>query len=206
MDFKTLKLGICGKKRVGKNTLGDALNKFLSARNINVKQYALADELKRELDPLFLINAGVSAFTEDPTEKELVRGTLISYGTGFWRKKDPDHWIKRLEQNINASIPHVAIVMDVRFASNEAPWIQNNGGILIHLDRIDETGDFFPPAGEDEAYNDPLLKYMAHHKLIWNSYNNNLDRCYYESSKFFDQIFDENQIKTWQKLFPQITT
>lgn len=205
MSFKTFKIGIAGKKRTGKNTLGESLIKFLSARNVNVKQYALADELKKELDPLFLLNAGISAFTEDSVDKELVRKTLIAYGTGFWREKDPDHWIKRVEQNINAAIPHIAIVTDVRFASNEAPWIKDDG-ILLHVDRVNEAGEYFPPAGPDEAYNDPILKEMADHKLLWESYNDNLNECYYKGEQFFNGIFSQEQITTWQKDFPRIKT
>lgn len=200
-------IAICGRKRVGKNTLCNSfLDKFKNL-GIYAEQYAFADELKKEINPLFLLNAGVSAFTEDPIEKELIRKTLISYGTGYWRIKDPDHWVKRLSENLsNNPNPHIAIITDCRFASNELPWVKRNGGISIHLSRFTENGDEFPPAGEDEEVNDPPLKQMADYKISWDSYNNNLDRCYYESSKFFDQIFDENQIKTWQKLFPQITT
>ncbi len=204
MRFKTLKIGIAGKKRTGKNTLGEALIQFLSAKNINAKQYALADELKKELDPLFLLNAGISSFTEDPVDKELVRKTLISYGTGFWRVKDPNHWIERVEQNISASIPHIAIITDVRFASNEVPWIKKDGGLLIHIDRIDENGECFPPAGEDEAYNDTILKTLADWLLLWESYNGNLNECYYKGEQFFNEIFAQEQINTWQKDFPRI--
>ena len=204
---QNLILGIAGKKRVGKNSLANIFLDIFAAKNIYAKQYAFADELKKELDPLFLINAGVSAFTEDPTEKELIRGVLIEYGTGFWRKKDPDHWIKRLEQNINAAIPHIVIVTDVRFASNEAPWVKKNGGKLIYLDRLDDSGKFFPPAGKDEEENNPKLMNQADFIKVWNNFSNSSDSTgYYKGEQFFNEIFSQEQITKWQKDFPRIKT
>ena len=204
MDYnKNFIIGVGSKARVGKDTLVNMFLQFFAAKNINAKRYAFADELKKELDPLFLLNAGISAFTEDPKDKALLRKTMIAWGTGFWREKDPDHWIQRLEQNINAAIPHIVCVSDVRFP-NEAFWIKKNGGAFIHLDRLDGLGELFPPAGPDEAENDPILKEMADHKFIWESSNNNLSDCYYKGEQFFNEIFSQEQITTWQKDFPRI--
>ncbi len=200
---KNFILGLGGKKRVGKNTLANAFIKKFAAKNILAKQYAFADELKRELDPLFLLNAGVSAFTEDPFEKELIRKSLISYGSGYWRVKDPDHWIKRLEQNLNnQSSPHIALITDARFALNEIPWIQKQGGKIIHISRFQDNGEEFPPAGEDEAENDPLIKESADYKFSWNNYHDNLSDCYNTAEQFFNEIFAPQDILTWQQDFP----
>ena len=106
-------------------------------------------------------------------------------------------------KNINAAIPHIVCVSDVRFP-NEAFWIKKNGGAFIHLDRLDGLGELFPPAGPDEAENDPILKEMADHKFIWESSNNNLSDCYYKGEQFFNEIFSQEQITTWQKDFPRI--
>ena len=183
--------------------MADAFIRRLSSLGIFARQYAFADELKKEIDPLFLLNAGISAFTEDPVEKERVRRVLISYGTGYWRDKDPDHWIKRLAENLKKQPnPHIAIITDARFASNEIPWIKNNGGKIIHLSRINEDGTGFPPAGEDEAYNDPLIKEIADHKISWKNYKNNLHDCYYSAIHCFNQIFPPEQISQWQNDFP----
>lgn len=197
-----LPIAIAGRKRVGKNTLTDAFIKQFAERGIFAKQYAFADELKRELDPLFLLNAGVSAFTEDPLEKELIRKTLISYGTGYWRTKDPDHWIKRLEQTLAKNqTPHLAIVSDLRFHSNELPWVKKNGGMSIHLSRYNDNGDLYPCAGEDEMLNDPILEKMADFKLKWNNYHDDLSSCYYKATQFFQELFAD-KIPQWQNDFP----
>jgi hypothetical protein len=195
-------VSVSGRKRSGKNSLADAFIKEFAAKNILAKQYAFADELKKELNPLFLLNAGVSAFTEDPVEKELIRKTLISYGTGYWRNKDPDHWIKKLEKTlVENEVPHVAILTDTRFYSNELPWVEKNGGITIHLSRYDENGNLYPCAGEDEMANDPILEERAAHKIKWNNFHGDDNLRYYKSQQFFNQIFAD-KIPQWQKDFP----
>lgn len=184
---------------MGKNTLANCFIKKLNELGISAKSYAFADELKKELNPLFLLNAGISAFTEDPYEKELIRKTLISYGTGYWRQKDPDHWIKRLEETFKSEDdpPQVRIITDLRFASNELPWVKKNGGTVIHLSRYTDNGDLFPFAGEDEMLNDPLIEELADEKIKWNDYHDSVSTCYYKGEQFFNQIFG-SRISEWQ--------
>lgn len=182
--------GISGKKRVGKNSLSQGFINHFEKLGLRAKNYAFADELKKELDPLFLLNAGVSAFTEDPVEKELVRKVLISYGTGYWRQKDPDHWIKKLAAQLKRDEGEVdvAIVSDARFAQNEIPWIKSLGGKIIYLIRYDDNGNEFPPAGIDEEMNDPELRKSADFIFSWGNYKDNLEKCYYTASSWLDNI------------------
>ena len=199
-------VSISGRKRVGKNSLANVFIEEFAAKNILAKQYAFADELKKELDPLFLLNAGVSAFTEDPVEKELLRKVLIAYGTGYWRNKDPDHWIKKLEKTLAAKeTPHVAILTDTRFYSNELPWVEKNGGITVHLSRYNDNGNLFPPAGEDEMVNDPILEERAKFTLKWNNFHDDDSLRYYKGRQFFNQIFAD-KIPQWQNDFPLLKT
>lgn len=196
-------IGITATKRSGKDQLCKALTKSLAEKNILAKRYAFADELKRELDPLFLLNAGISAFTEDPVDKELIRPTLISFGTGFWRKKDPNHWLKKVIAAIkNDPVPHIAIISDVRFPDNEAKWVKDNG-FLIHLERYDDFGySCCPPAGEDERINDPILKKMSNYCHKWKTFGeDNLIQCYYDSMQIVKTQFAD-KISTWQQDFP----
>ena len=199
-------VSVSGRKRSGKNSLANDFIKEFAAKNILARQYAFADELKKELNPVFLLNAGVSAFTEDPLEKELIRKTLIAYGSGYWRAKDPDHWIKKLEKTLAENeTPHVAILTDTRFYSNELPWVEKNSGITIHLSRYDDNGDLYPCAGEDEMANDPILEEKAVHKLKWNDYHDSLESRYYKSKQFFNEIFAD-KISQWQNDFPLLKT
>ena len=181
-------LAISGKKRVGKNFLSQGLINQLEKMGLRAKNYAFADELKKELDPLFLLNAGVSAFTEDPAEKELCRSVMIAYGTGYWRKKDPDHWIKKLAAQLKKDEQvDVAIISDVRFP-NEINWLKSIGGKIIYLIRKDDSGNEFPPAGIDEETNDPILRKEADFIFSWGDYSNNLEKCYYTAANWLDDI------------------
>jgi len=181
---------VAGKKRVGKSTLTQGFINHFEKLGLRAKNYAFADELKKELDPLFLLNAGVSAFTEDPVEKELCRGVMIAYGTGYWRQKDPDHWIKKLAAQLKKDEGEVdvAIISDARFAQNEIPWVKSLGGKIIYLIRTDDEGKEFPPAGIDEEINDPELRKAADFIFSWGNYENNLEKCYYTASNWLSEI------------------
>lgn len=181
--------GISGKKRVGKNSLSQGFINRFEKLGLRAKNYAFADELKKELDPLFLLNAGVSAFTEDPVEKELVRKVLIAYGTGYWRIKDPDHWVKKLAEQFkkDEDSVDVALISDVRFP-NEIEKIKSLGGKVVYLIRYDDNGNEFPPAGIDEETNDPILRKEADFIFSWVDYSNNLEKCYYTAANWLDDI------------------
>lgn len=180
---------ISGKARTGKNTLSQGFINQYEKMGLRAKNYAFADELKKELDPLFLLNAGVSAFTEDPIEKELVRKVLISYGTGYWRNKDPDHWVKKLAAQLKKDEGEVdvALISDTRFP-NEIEQIKKLGGKIIYLIRTDDDGKEFPPAGIDEEINDPLLRKEADFIFSWENYKDNLEKCYYTASNWLEEI------------------
>lgn len=202
MESQKFKIGITATKRSGKDSLCKAMIDAFADKGILAKRYAFADELKKELNPLFLLNSGISAFTEDPVEKELVRPTLIAYGTGFWRKKDPYHWLKKVESAIqNDKTPHIAIITDVRFPEDEGKWAKNNG-FLIHLKRFNDDGLYCPPAGEDEAKNDPILEKISNYKHEWPTFGeDNLIQCYYHARHIIEDNFAD-KISQWQNDFP----
>ena len=147
-------IGITGVARVGKDTLF----KCISSINPNVllRRAAFADELKKECDSFLRKNINISAFTEKDEEKNIIRPFLVTYGTHVRRKLDKDCWIKKLNQKINSSEQSECFVItDVRFV-NEAKWIKNKKGMLIHLSR-----NGILPANDDESKQDPLLRSMA---------------------------------------------
>lgn len=195
-------IGLSSRKRCGKDTLTKIFIRKFAEHGILAKRYAFADELKRELDPLFLLNAGVSAFTENLVEKELLRPTFIAWGTGYWRNKDPDHWIKKVAAQIKKEEkPHVACISDARFAVNEIPWIQNQGGKVIYLSRLKDDGTEFPPAGKDEEENDAPLRNLADFCLSWEDFHDNLDNLAIIGSEWFYEIFG-SQLDELRAKFP----
>lgn len=175
-------VGVTGFATSGKDTLYTICKNSLPS-SFNTKRYAFADELKAECDDFLLKNVGISAFTSDPYEKEIIRPLLVTYGTHIRRKLDQNCWINRLEERIRSEAlsDHLIFITDVRF-KNEAVWIKNHGGFIINVQRegigpanADEEEQFFlikphvsfsidwPTVGSDQIFNlsnhvSPILK------------------------------------------------
>lgn len=153
-------IGISGVARVGKDTFFRAIKK--ENPNGSVIRLAFADELKEECNKFLMENVGISAFTQDPNEKALVRPFLVTYGSQLRRKQDPSCWISRVSAKIS-SLPKgdwKVVITDVRYP-NELDWVHKEmKGTSIHLSR---EGVY--PINEEEASNDPILKEMCQNKI-----------------------------------------
>jgi len=97
-------IGIAGYARTGKDTFGSILIKELNEIGLSAKKLSLAFELKSDLDNFLQQKFGISAFTEDPKEKNFIRPLLICYGTDLMRKKDPEYWIKKIQKTVDLNI------------------------------------------------------------------------------------------------------
>lgn len=197
--MNNFRISIAGNGRVGKNSLTSCFKKLFAAKNILAKEYSFAAQLKRELYPLLLLNFGISAFTEEDKDKKFIRPLLIQYGQ-MWRQKDENHWIDKVQEQIeNDPVPHIVLNNDTRF-ENERDWAQKNG-IVIHLTRYDNSGEPFPPVSEDEKILDPILKKTSNYQFSWDSLGENSPELYYKAEQLFEQIFSP-YISTWQQDFP----
>ena len=79
-------IGLAGYARSGKNSFADFIGD-------NSKSISFAYALRKELDNFLIEKLGISAFTEDPKEKEIVRPLLVCWGTEIMRNQiDQDHW------------------------------------------------------------------------------------------------------------------
>jgi hypothetical protein len=192
---------IAATARSGKDVTTKAFIKLFAQNGINAKRFAFADALKREVNPLTLLNLGINAFTEDSYEKQLIRPLLLAWGK-IGRNLDENYWVKKVSAEIKNSEPCLAIISDCRYP-NEANYFA--GKTLIHLTRYDDNGNEFPPVGEDEALWIPELKKMADCRISWNNYHDDLDSCYYKSKQFFNEIFAD-KIPQWQNDFPLLKT
>jgi hypothetical protein len=145
-------IGLCGFARSGKNSFAD----FLKEGSDSCKNISFAYALRKELDSFLLKRLNISAFTEDPKEKEIVRPLLVCWGTEIMRQKiDPDYWVKSIKKTveINRKNDICSIITDVRF-SNELKWIKEEGGVSIFVER-----EGFGPCNEDELqFTKPLKK------------------------------------------------
>jgi len=131
--MKNKLIGLVGFARAGKNSFAD----FLINNRQGYKDISFAYALRKELDSFLLNRLNISAFTEDPEEKEIIRPLLVCWGTQVMRQKiDRDYWVKSVEKTveINRKNNICSIITDVRF-ENEIKWISNNGGICIWIER-----------------------------------------------------------------------
>ena len=179
-------IGISGVARVGKDTFFRAIKR--ENPNGSMIRVAFADELKEECNDFLMKNVGISAFTQDPNEKALVRPFLVTYGSQLRRKQDPSCWIKKVESKIR-NLPEgdwKVVITDVRYP-NELDWVHNEmKGTSIHISR-----EGLEPINEEEAKHDPTLREMCHHKI--NVPNFNEDTCEESYVNYVNQMYENNE-------------
>lgn len=155
-------IGISGYARSGKDTFGLSLQRILKSFKINSDIDAFANVLKSDINEFLLKKFNISAFTKNDLEKVLIRPMLVAYGESK-RNQDPNYWIKQIEKNIKNKL---TIITDVRY-ENEAKWIIDNNGFLIHITRqINETSYIEAP-NEQEAKNNPKVAELSSLKMTW---------------------------------------
>lgn len=131
--FRSRLVGIAGFARAGKDTIAGQLCDWHIRFGVHTKCYAFACELKREVDPFSLEKFGISAWTTNETEKELIRPMLIAVGQARI-KQDPLYYVHQVAAKIEHDQPDVAIITDVRFKP-EAQWLKENDGTLVRVVR-----------------------------------------------------------------------
>lgn len=128
-----LLVGLAGKARVGKDTAGKYLQEAF-----HFEPYALADPIKNALHGM-----GFNRKLYDtPETKEVVitqfgvsyRKLAQSLGTEWGRAIHPEFWLILARMKYATLVPDSPgmVVTDVRF-ENEAQWVRDEGGVLIHI-------------------------------------------------------------------------
>lgn len=126
-------IGIGGRARSGKTSVGDYLCKCYGFKNIG-----FADSLKEACRQIFGFSDeqlyGSLKEVVDPYWKLTPRHILQCVGTECMRNVfDKDIWIKAVEKKILESNDNF-VISDVRFP-NEAEAVQRWGGFLVRVDR-----------------------------------------------------------------------
>jgi len=161
-------IGVHGKKRHGKDTIGA----FVSAFSSNKKQYAFAGPVKEATSAIF--GLPLSAMYEGDREKQdpfwelSPRVMMQMVGTDCSRNViRNDIWLKRAEQELEKETLHTElddmsafVVTDVRF-DNEAAWVRDRGEVwhvirprLLTPDNVDAHAS---EAGILEGPNDVIF-------------------------------------------------
>jgi hypothetical protein len=159
-------IGVTGFARSGKDTFFQESSRLLSKAKCH--RYAFADALKEESDDFLKKHVGISAFTEEAEDKELIRPFLVTYGTHLRRKLDPSCWIKKVEQaiedNHKSSRNNIIFITDVRF-ENEAQWVKSIGGIITKV-----TREGVKAANQDEHVQSALIEKYVDLRIMWPTY------------------------------------
>lgn len=157
--------GICGS---GKDTLYSLL-----AQRINCKRVALADQLRREMNPFIIDKFGIDLFNCSREEKDLVRPLLVEYGRIKRQQTNGRYFIEKIDSYIK-TLNTIAVISDVRYCvyeRDETHWIKNElNGILVHVSKYKEINGkkiFSESPIKDERENDPKLQVAADYKIEW---------------------------------------
>jgi hypothetical protein len=176
-------LGITGVARAGKDTFATILIAKLEAQGYSVKRIALADALKGDCDEFCKKRLNISAFTQDPKEKLLIRPLLVWYGDAQRQRTNGRYWIDIAQSKIDSSDFDYYVITDVRysfFEKDEVQWVKDEcQGVLCHVSKwgmynvpVNDTSyktewSCVPPANDHEALNDPKMRAAADYRVEW---------------------------------------
>lgn len=189
-----LYLGVGGLARSGKDLYCKIASNILTQSGYTVKKYAFADTLKNDVKPFLWDCCGVNVWTDDTETKTDIRDFLVWYGTTFWRKRDPNKWINKIEESIGleSNLVDIVFVSDVRYP-NEADWIHKKNGFLVHISKfVNSFGEikFQKAPNKQEEINDPIVKSYSDSKIEW------LDLTYGNTVKVdIDSLIDNIYLK-----------
>lgn len=166
-------INVAGCATCGKDSLFNTLQKILSRHNIELQRYALADELKLEINDFCKQNYGISAFTKNSKEKEVVRHLMIAHGKAKRILTNGTYWTDLISNNISSCLDSgiIPCITDIRYCqyeNDELTWLRNRfNGVLIYIEKILSNGQILQPTIPDEIENCPKLKMNSDFILRW---------------------------------------
>jgi len=149
LEYKII--GIAGNARSGKDTLGENFETILLDQGIKSQRLSFAYELRKSVDKFLIEQTGISAFTKDKKEKDLIRPFLVCWGTDIMRSINNNIWVEKIESSLKDDV--VNIITDLRFP-NELDWIKKQKGFSVMIKR-----QGVEPANEyEKVYNEQMVK------------------------------------------------
>ena len=159
-------IGIAGFARTGKDSLASMIASLLKDQSNKCNIASFAYHIKKDVDLFLKSRLNISAFTEDPKEKEIIRPMLVCWGTEIIRNKiDSKYWIQKMHSTCAVHTLQGAktIIPDVRF-QNEVEWIHSLGGTTIYIER-----EGINPINQDEEKYTKKLKNMCKFSFFWDN-------------------------------------
>lgn len=170
-------IGLSGVARSGKDSFYKYLAVTASSYNKSIIRVAFADQLKKDLADFIYDRAGISVFTNNTKEKEIIRPILVAYGQMMRNLTKGAYWVDKINELIESTLlkdPSVSVcITDVRFP-NEVEFVQGkHNGYVVHLSRKSLDGSLVLPPNEEESEQDPILRSMADYTAVWETYEDN---------------------------------
>ena len=124
-------IGFAGKARSGKDTAA----KYI-CDTFNCLHYSFAKPIKESIKIMFQLTDEQERNKEVAIEPWGISPRIMyqRIGTEVGRSLDPNIWVKNAELFTKKHPGRTVVISDVRF-SNEALWIRNKGGVVIHISR-----------------------------------------------------------------------
>jgi len=173
-------IGISGLAGDGKDSLCNLLRTLFESNGFEFQRMALADDLKEECREALLSMYNINPLTCSRKEKSAIRDFLVFYAKVKREESKGTHWVNKLNKRIKAlpktELTRIICVPDIRYAEyekDEAAWIKNNKGILIHVKKYQIEEHFThkkfysTPVNSEEAYHTPRLENLADFIIEW---------------------------------------
>ena len=126
-------IGLGHRARHGKDTVAA---EWIALQPRRVRRFSFADDLK-----------AYCRIAHGMTTKDAP--LLQRVGVEMRETRGADVWIRGVESQIAEIAPDIAVITDVRF-QNEAVWVKAQGGVLVKVERVDQTtGALFQAADRD---------------------------------------------------------
>jgi len=189
-------IGISGLARSGKDTLAKHLAEIIKSNlGVEVKILSFADRIKWQMKDVINDHYGISPYTEDTAEKEIIRDILVCHGETMKKLHGETIWADLIIDNINKNKEKFfPIISDVRF-DFEAERVKEEGGSVIHISKIDNK-----PPNDIEAKNDPLVRAVSNLTHTWPEYEpNDMEQCHDHAQILWQMLIESNE--KWLKIY-----
>lgn len=205
-------IGLGGVARAGKDTFAAILEMKLQQAGKTVKKIALAGPLKQHCDKFLKDNLGISAFTQVPEEKLIIRPFLVWYGDAQRKLTEGKFWTNLASGEIESTNYDYYIITDVRYDAypiDELQWLKDKWkGTLCHISKykIEKIVEpramsiekvFVKPANDHEEINDPKIKKAADYRVEWPHIDDvDPDKLLWnpELNEYVDKFIEERKI------------
>jgi L-cysteine desulfidase len=108
-------------------------------------------------------NFNINAWTEEQEKKDIIRPILIAYGNAKRVQSKKQYWINKIARQIHSAPCDVALISDLRFATDETDecaWVKKSKGLHLHIRRHTKVGNkkiYQEAPNEFEKENEPRL-------------------------------------------------